>query len=106
MSEEKHTPLPWKVETIRSYTNGEPVELSIQGEDAEIALIEVDDEIEAAHANAELIVHSVNALPALVKALEEALLQLEYMQERHGYATGETVIARTKATLALVRGAK
>jgi hypothetical protein len=43
---------------------------------------------------------AADQIEALVKALEEARLQLEYVQEKHGYATGEAVLARVRAALA------
>ena len=52
------------------------------------------------------VVELMRQRDALAEALEEALLQLEYMQERHGYATGATIIARTRAALASYRSTK
>lgn len=41
-------------------------------------------------------------IDALVKALEEARLQLEYIHEKHGYAPTETTLTRIRDTLANV----
>lgn len=60
MSEEKHTPLPWRQEDDRVMAGPGLLVSECHGC--------TEDEVED---NASLIVRSVNALPALVKALEE-----------------------------------
>lgn len=53
-------------------------------------------------ANAAFIIRACNSHDALVEALREAELQLAYVQEKHGYATGETVLARIRSAIAIV----
>jgi hypothetical protein len=54
--------------------------------------------------NAEYIVWSANNAPALVEALQEAKLQLEYMDERSPSGTTPTVLARIHAVLSTALG--
>lgn len=81
MSEEKHTPLPWRVEQGTDLIWGacNPDDDSTYGMGYPIVVGRTDlgswnrmyPDIDERMANAARIVRSVNALPAIVKALEE-----------------------------------
>jgi len=103
----ERTPTPWWTDTEG---RGDQQHNVICGSlDAHGTQVVVDDlnagyllDPEERHANAAFIVKAVNNHEALVAMLEDARLQLEYMQEKHSYATGETVLARIRGVLASV----
>lgn len=54
-----------------------------------------------ARVQAKLLADTGRKAEELTKALIDAKLQIEYVQEKHGYATGETVLARIRSVLSL-----
>lgn len=62
--ESKHSPLPWKVYADES-------RMWIEGHGTIFSICSMNDILSKRTANADLIVHSVNLFPRLVKALEK-----------------------------------
>ena len=81
----KHTPGPWHATRKLGYVS-----------DAHNRVVAEMAPRPGFEANARLIA----AAPMLLEMLEEARLQLEYVHEKHGYATTETILARIRHMLA------
>jgi hypothetical protein len=94
----EHTPTPWLCDSegiLPAYSGGD---ISV--------IARVPNHPENAKnwaANAAYIVKACNAFPDLVKALEDAALQLEYMQERMPTGTSAAVLARINHLLVGVK---
>jgi hypothetical protein len=89
----EHTKLPW-------HNSRKSVYVSDTNHNCIAQMIRDQEENEA---NAAHIVKACNAFPDLVKALEEAALQLEYMQERMPTGTSAAVLARINHLLVGVK---
>jgi hypothetical protein len=90
-----HTPLPWT-------TEGDGGRMLVRGSDATIVALRHRLPGEIHKANAELIVRSVNALPDLVKALEDARAFMADRIHQDGNCGVSILIKAADAALAKV----
>lgn len=81
MSEDKHTPLPWKWHKDYPDHSGTIYAEPKEGHAYAIAIKPRYETTERWKSNAALIVRSVNAVPALVKALEETEKSFEVIRQ-------------------------
>jgi len=96
----EHTKLPWKLDGTY-ITNEDPNDVRSPSiaDCGRSPTIDRKTQI----SNAAFIVEAVNNHDRLIGALQEAVLQLEYMQERMPTGTGAAVLARSHSLLSSLK---
>lgn len=91
----KHTALPWMIHKVHLIGNETKEVANLYGGIGQLISIEEQK------ANAELIITAVNNFEELVERLQDAKLQIEYLQQKFiATGTGNAVLSQIEVTLA------